>query len=79
MLEAFTLLIRTQIYEAGFTNGKWASQVMGENNSSFSFTLPKNIRDGEYLVRPEVLSLQFGRDPNGAQLFMASSLCTCIG
>jgi hypothetical protein len=47
-----------QIYQAGFENGKWAAQVMGDNNSSFTFKIPKSIKDGHYLLRPEVLSLQ---------------------
>lgn len=49
-------------------NGTFASNIMEENDMKYSFYLPTNIADGDYLLRSEMLALHGSETLGGAQL-----------
>ncbi|KAK4187212.1 glycosyl hydrolase family 61-domain-containing protein [Podospora australis] len=61
-----------KIAESGLINGaqapgKWASDVLIENNNSWMIKIPENIAPGNYVLRHEIIALHSGGDLNGAQ------------
>lgn len=53
-----------KIHEDGrHSDGSWSSEHLIENNSTLTVTIPKDIPNGEYLVRHEQLSLHAVNDP----------------
>ncbi|KAF8335913.1 glycosyl hydrolase family 61-domain-containing protein [Cantharellus anzutake] len=54
-----------KVNESGYDNstGKWATEKLIESNQSYTFTLPKNIPAGQYLLRHEILALHNTRHP----------------
>ncbi|KAK4180305.1 glycosyl hydrolase family 61-domain-containing protein [Triangularia setosa] len=61
-----------KIAEAGLVNGaqapgRWASDVLIDNNNSWMIKIPANIRPGQYVLRHEIIALHSGGDLNGAQ------------
>ncbi|KAF3918954.1 Endoglucanase-4 [Dactylellina cionopaga] len=51
------------------SNGQWATDVLLQQGNSWTVELPKNIKSGQYLMRHEMIALQFGTQQNGAQIF----------
>ena len=45
-----------KVDESGKTaDGKWAAtDILTENNSIYTFTIPKNLRPGQYIIRHEM-------------------------
>ena len=59
-----------KIHQDGLrADGSWYTTEFIQNNSTLTVTLPKSIRDGEYIVRHEQLSLHAVLDPEyGAEV-----------
>lgn len=51
--------------------GPWlqASMLTGENATGVPVTIPKNLEDGNYLIRHEVINLQSNKN-DGAQFYV---------
>ncbi|KAH7100698.1 glycoside hydrolase [Auriculariales sp. MPI-PUGE-AT-0066] len=68
-----------KIYEVPpvLTNGAlvWPSQ----NLTSFTFTIPKSLPDGEYLIRPEHIALHGAATEGGAQFYMGCAQVKVTG
>lgn len=60
-----------KIYEKGFNkdNGLWCTDEVRNAHGVLSFTIPKDITDGKYLLRTEMIALHKARKLNGAQFF----------
>ncbi|KAF2995273.1 hypothetical protein E8E13_004179 [Curvularia kusanoi] len=55
------------------TAGKWAADVLREENGAWNVTIPKSIQDGNYVLRHEILALHSAYGIGAAQLYP-----TCI-
>ncbi|PVG02075.1 hypothetical protein CPB86DRAFT_698216 [Serendipita vermifera] len=51
--------------------GYYMADLTGEANRTLSVTLPKNLPGGEYLVRHELIAMQLGMSPGGAEFYPA--------
>ncbi|PPQ89045.1 hypothetical protein CVT25_006715 [Psilocybe cyanescens] len=49
----------------------WATEVLNNNCGHFTFTVPKDIAPGNYLVRAEVIALHVASSVGGAQFYMS--------
>ncbi|KAF9565522.1 hypothetical protein CPC08DRAFT_167478 [Agrocybe pediades] len=49
----------------------WGTQVLNDNCGHFTFTVPKDIAPGNYLVRAEVIALHVASSAGGAQFYMS--------
>ena len=47
--------------------GKWASDTLIAQNSSWTFTIPESIAPGQYVARHEIIALHSAGQANGAQ------------
>jgi hypothetical protein len=47
---------------------QWATQKLKENGSKYTFKLPADLQDGEYLIRHEIIALHEAASPGGAQV-----------
>lgn len=61
-----------KIQEGGYTNGKWATNVVIENKGNQVINIPSCIENGQYLLRAEMVALHGARSTNGAQLYVRS-------
>jgi len=61
-----------KIQEGGYTNGKWATNVVIENKGNQVINIPPCIENGQYLLRAEMVALHGARSTNGAQLYVRS-------
>ncbi|KAK4191070.1 family 61 glycosyl hydrolase [Podospora australis] len=59
-----------KIQEGGYTNGKWATNVVIDNKGNQVITIPSCIANGQYLLRAEMIALHGARSSGGAQLYM---------
>ncbi|GAB1309915.1 cellulase [Madurella fahalii] len=48
---------------------QWASDKLATLGASWTFTIPPNLADGEYLLRHEILGLHVAGTPMGAQFY----------
>ncbi|KAF4573492.1 Lytic polysaccharide monooxygenase AA9 [Pleurotus pulmonarius] len=60
-----------KVHEAGKTaDGKWAAtDILTENNSIYTFTIPPNLRPGQYIIRHEIIALHSAFAYPGAQFY----------
>jgi hypothetical protein len=70
-----------QIDVAQFTsNGPvWATFPDSQGVQNFTFTLPQNLRPGNYLVRPEHIGLHGAGTPGGAQFYLGCAQIQVTG
>ncbi|KAI4680212.1 uncharacterized protein J4E88_006104 [Alternaria novae-zelandiae] len=59
-----------KIDELDQVGGKWANEIMGENNMTHEFALPTGLASGEYLLRSEMLALHSAQTVGGAQFYI---------
>ncbi|KAF5025085.1 hypothetical protein F66182_2854 [Fusarium sp. NRRL 66182] len=61
----------TKVAEKGLNSGsnpgKWASDDLIANGFAWSFTVPKNLKPGNYVLRHEIIGLHSAGQANGAQ------------
>lgn len=50
-----------KVHQAGYSNGVWASTALINNQSLYTFTIPKSLKAGQYLVRHEIIALHAGQ------------------
>ncbi|KAG8934170.1 hypothetical protein FRC03_002356 [Tulasnella sp. 419] len=67
-----------KIFQDGGIN-PWASDKFNSNGGKWSFTIPKKITDGDYLLRVETISLHGAATYPGAQLYMGCAQITVTG
>ncbi|CAG8628788.1 5892_t:CDS:2 [Acaulospora colombiana] len=51
--------------------GYYMADLTGEFNKTLSVTLPKNLPAGQYLIRHELIAMQLGMSPGGAEFYPA--------
>ncbi|KAJ3566748.1 hypothetical protein NP233_g6806 [Leucocoprinus birnbaumii] len=52
------------------SSGKWAStDILTANDSIYTFTIPKNLKPGQYIVRHEIIALHAAYTYPGAQVY----------
>jgi hypothetical protein len=49
------------------------------DKTQVSFTVPKNLPSGEYLVRVESIALHLAQNPGGAQFYISCAQVTVTG
>ncbi|KAK4159295.1 family 61 glycosyl hydrolase [Cladorrhinum sp. PSN259] len=59
-----------KIQEGGYSNGKWATNIVIDNKGNQVIQIPSCIANGQYLLRAEMVALHGARSTNGAQLYM---------
>ncbi|KAK6356920.1 hypothetical protein TWF718_001258 [Orbilia javanica] len=65
-----------KIDEAGLLpDGTWAADAVIKNGNSYTLTLPKKIKNGQYLLRHEIIALHAAHEEKGAQFYPS---CTNI-
>ncbi|KAK6534166.1 hypothetical protein TWF281_005501 [Arthrobotrys megalospora] len=65
-----------KIDEAGLlADGTWAAEALIKNNNSYTLTLPSKIKNGQYLMRHEIIALHASHEKKGAQFYPS---CTNI-
>lgn len=62
-----------QLGVGGGKAGRWADDVLREANGAWNVTIPKSIKDGNYVLRNEIIALHSAYDVGAAQLYP-----TCI-
>jgi cellulase len=62
-----------QLGAGGGTAGRWADDVLREANGAWNVTIPKSIKNGNYVLRNEIIALHSAYDVGAAQLYP-----TCI-
>ncbi|KAL1668595.1 glycoside hydrolase family 61 protein [Schizophyllum commune] len=60
-----------KVDELGKTSdGKWAAtDILSENNSIYTFTIPASLKAGQYIVRHEIIALHSAWEYPGAQVY----------
>ncbi|RDW84507.1 hypothetical protein BP6252_02097 [Coleophoma cylindrospora] len=61
------------------TNGTFASNIMEANGMTYSFNLPTNIANGDYLLRSEMLALHGSQTLGGGQFYIGCAQITITG
>ena len=51
------------------SDGTWISDTIIKNNSTWTVTIPKELKPGPYLIRHELLALHSSSQINGAQFY----------
>ncbi|KAK6523222.1 hypothetical protein TWF694_006114 [Orbilia ellipsospora] len=65
-----------KIDEAGLMpDGTWAADALIKNNNTWTVTLPSKIKNGQYLMRHEIIALHAAENAKGAQFYPS---CTNI-
>ncbi|TFK20423.1 endoglucanase II [Coprinopsis marcescibilis] len=59
-----------KIYHDGLNSGVWGVDKLIKNKGKVSFTIPKCIENGEYLLRVELIALHGAQSYPGAQFYM---------
>lgn len=63
----------TKISEKGLISGSnpgtWAADQLISNGFSWTVTIPKNLKPGNYVLRHEIIALHSGGQTNGAQAY----------
>ncbi|KAK6541852.1 hypothetical protein TWF694_007630 [Orbilia ellipsospora] len=62
-----------KIDEAGLINGVWATDILMKQNKMWTIQLPKQIKNGQYLMRHEMIALHLAYNRNGAQFYPSCS------
>ncbi|KAF3907836.1 Endoglucanase-4 [Arthrobotrys entomopaga] len=62
-----------KIDEAGLINGVWATDILMKQNKQWTIQLPKRIKNGQYLMRHEMIALHLAFNRNGAQFYPSCS------
>jgi cellulase len=62
-----------QLGVGGGKAGRWADDVLREANGAWNITIPKSIKDGNYVLRHEIIALHSAYGVGDAQLYP-----TCI-
>ncbi|KAJ2627345.1 hypothetical protein H4R22_004447 [Coemansia sp. RSA 1290] len=70
-----------KIYEKGWDKDKkkWCNNEIIDNDGKFDVTIPKNIPDGDYLIRTEMIALHQANKVGGAQLYPNCVVITVTG
>ncbi|KAJ2775614.1 hypothetical protein H4R18_005965 [Coemansia javaensis] len=70
-----------KLYEAGWDKGtkEWATDKLIRENGIYSFTIPPELKNGEYLVRGEIIALHNARTKGGAQFYPGCAHITVTG
>lgn len=68
-----------KIDELNAVDGKWANEIMGENNMTHEFKLPAGLPSGEYLLRSEMLALHGAQTVGGAQFYIGCAQLKITG
>lgn len=58
-----------KVASEGYAGGKWCTDKVIENGGFMSFSLPKGLQGGDYLVRPEILALHAVAGSNDPQFY----------
>ncbi|KAI5834882.1 glycoside hydrolase family 61 protein [Schizophyllum commune Tattone D] len=60
-----------KVDELGKTSdGKWAAtDILSENNSIYTFTIPASLKAGQYIIRHEIIALHSAWEYPGAQVY----------
>ncbi|KAJ2900224.1 hypothetical protein IWW38_000644 [Coemansia aciculifera] len=60
-----------KIYHMGFNkdSNKWCSDVARDNHGKVDIVIPKDLEDGKYILRTELLALHKAALPMGAQFY----------
>ncbi|KAL1709734.1 glycoside hydrolase family 61 protein, partial [Schizophyllum commune] len=60
-----------KVDELGKTSdGKWAAtDILSENNSIYTFTIPASLKAGQYIIRHEIIALHSAWEYPGAQIY----------
>ncbi|KAF4551324.1 putative glycosyl hydrolase family 61 protein 7 [Elsinoe fawcettii] len=58
-----------KIRESGLVGGTWEAAQLSKNGKKQSVTIPKNIANGEYVLRHEIIALHGAGSVGGAQLY----------
>jgi len=53
------------------TDASWGTEKLNKNCGKKNFTVPKNLKAGNYLVRAEAVALHTAGGQNGAQFYMS--------
>ncbi|KAF4973207.1 hypothetical protein FSARC_459 [Fusarium sarcochroum] len=61
--------VAEQGLKSGSNPGTWASDDLIANGNSWSFTVPKNLKAGNYVLRHEIIALHSAGQENGAQAY----------
>ncbi|KAH7116003.1 glycosyl hydrolase family 61-domain-containing protein [Dendryphion nanum] len=56
-------------YEGTSSSGKWCTDKIIDNGGFLSFSIPKGLQGGDYLVRPEILALHAVAASNDPQFY----------
>ncbi|KAI1060883.1 hypothetical protein LB507_010077 [Fusarium sp. FIESC RH6] len=63
----------TKVAEKGLVSGsnpgRWASDELISDGNSWKFTVPKNLKAGNYVLRHEIIGLHSAGQTNGAQAY----------
>ncbi|KAL0569605.1 hypothetical protein V5O48_012358 [Marasmius crinis-equi] len=70
-----------KIYEDGYnpSTGQWAVDTMVANKGKVTFTIPKCIQSGQYLLRHELIALHGASTYPGAQFYMECAQINITG
>ncbi|KDQ18181.1 glycoside hydrolase family 61 protein [Botryobasidium botryosum FD-172 SS1] len=68
-----------KVHQDGFSNGLWASDRLLTNKGIYSFTIPKTLQAGQYLIRHEILALHNAWAYPGAQVYPACAQVQVTG
>ncbi|PFH51151.1 lytic polysaccharide monooxygenase [Amanita thiersii Skay4041] len=68
-----------KIQQDSYSNGVWASDVLVNNNYSYTVHISRNIASGAYLLRHENLALHAGSNLGGAQFYSICVQLTVTG
>jgi len=52
-----------KVWDLGYQNGKWCTQILNENSGKLSFKIPENLEAGDYLVRFSIIALHLVGNP----------------
>jgi len=60
-----------KVHQDGYSNGLWASDRLLSNKGIYTFTIPKSLQAGQYLIRHEILALHSAWQYPGVQVYPA--------
>jgi len=72
----------TKVYQSGLldpSTQQWATDVVNTNSGKHSFTFPKSLPSGDYLIRAEIIALHTASSYPGAQFYIGCAQVTVTG
>ncbi|KZW00009.1 glycoside hydrolase [Exidia glandulosa HHB12029] len=78
----------TKVYQSGLayhpnqldaSSQQWATDVVNANEGKHSFTFPKSLPNGNYLIRGEIIALHVAQSYPGAQLYIGCAQVSVTG